>query len=141
MADATPHGTINAYQNHHCRCSECRAAKARYMRELRAKNARTVVNGVHPRAPHGTVGGYDTYCCRCVPCKHAKQGFLRKQYERRLAERVEIDGRLVHPNARHGTSTGYRHYGCRCAPCRAAETARQLAKRHRRTAKEASHGA
>lgn len=31
----TPHGTIGGYNNHRCRCDECRAANTRNMRRYR----------------------------------------------------------------------------------------------------------
>lgn len=89
------------------------------MRNYRAQRARFVVDGVHPTAPHGTANGYDIYRCRCEPCRLVKLEYLAKQQARRLAERVEVDGRLVHPKAKHGTLYAYRAYGCRCEACRA----------------------
>lgn len=50
----------------------------------------------------------------------------------RMAERVEIDGRLVHPRATHGTMTGYNNFGCRCLDCAARETERkQRSRQHK----------
>jgi len=43
---------------------------------------------------------------------------------KRLAERVEVDGRPFHPEAPHGTDLAYTDYGCHCGPCRAAHTAK-----------------
>jgi hypothetical protein len=43
--------------------------------------------------------------------------------QRRRAERILIDGRLVHPDAPHGRPVGYRHWGCQCELC---STARAL---------------
>jgi hypothetical protein len=37
--------------------------------------------------------------------------------QRRYAERVLIDGRLVYPGANHGTNSAYHSWGCRCIPC------------------------
>lgn len=31
------HGTLNGYQYHRCRCVECKAARATYNREYRAR--------------------------------------------------------------------------------------------------------
>lgn len=33
------HGTLNGYNNHRCKCLECKAAKAAYMRERRARRS------------------------------------------------------------------------------------------------------
>lgn len=38
---ATPHGTLNGYNRHQCRCDECKAASAEYARQLRLKNGAT----------------------------------------------------------------------------------------------------
>lgn len=43
---------------------------------------------------------------------------------RRLAERIEVDGRLFHRGAPHGTDLGYTDYGCRCEPCTGAHAAK-----------------
>ncbi len=32
LTTKVPHGTLGGYTNHKCRCAECRAAKAGYMR-------------------------------------------------------------------------------------------------------------
>lgn len=55
-----------------------------------------------------------------VTDKHAKWLEMR---ERRLAERVLVDGFLVHPRAPHGEEGAYQGYGCRCVECRAAHAA------------------
>jgi len=61
---------------------------------------------------------------RTNPNKNANHKAL---LERRHAERVLIDGRLVHPDATHGLNSSYAGYGCRCIPCSAAHTvARRL---------------
>lgn len=36
------HGTNDAYQNHHCRCADCKAAHSRYMARWRAKGGAPV---------------------------------------------------------------------------------------------------
>jgi len=40
--------------------------------------------------------------------------------EKRHAERVLIDGRLIHPYCEHGKNSAYTGYGCRCLPCERA---------------------
>lgn len=41
--------------------------------------------------------------------------------DRRMAERVNVDGRWVHPDAPHGKTSGYTHWGCRCPLCGGAQ--------------------
>lgn len=43
---------------------------------------------------------------------------------RRLAERIEVDGRLIHEDAPHGTNLAYTEFGCRCEPCTGAHAAK-----------------
>jgi hypothetical protein len=61
--------------------------------------------------------------------------------ERRMAERVKVNDRLVHPDAPHGTPSGYDHWWCRCMPCTQERAIRAAAQR-RKTAerKEARRG-
>lgn len=57
----------------------------------------------------------------------------REQRNRRSAERVLVDGRLVHPNARHGHRGSYTNFMCRCEPCTSAwrkATSRRRAERY-----------
>lgn len=61
-----------------CRCSECREAKAAYMRNKRldaaaarnqtAPGDRYVAAGI----THGTISGYKDSSCRCTECSNAK---------------------------------------------------------------------
>jgi hypothetical protein len=61
--------------------------------------------------------------------------------QRRMAERVLIEGRWVHPGAPHGTSSGYDHWWCRCVPCAAARAVRAAAQRRKAAErKEAARG-
>ncbi|MCY3784598.1 MAG: HNH endonuclease [Chloroflexi bacterium] len=41
-ADNVPHGTVNAYTHHHCRCDECRAAWREYKNRYNAGNRESV---------------------------------------------------------------------------------------------------
>lgn len=77
---ATPHG-YNRY-THGCRCEECRAAKATYMRDKRAR-ARAVGQRVVEGIKHGTAG-YKDHLCRCETCLGAKTA----EWERRKARDV-----------------------------------------------------
>lgn len=61
--------------------------------------------------------------------------------QRRMAERVLVDGRWVHPDAPHGTSSGYDHWWCRCMPCSGARAVRAAEQRRRAAErKEARRG-
>jgi hypothetical protein len=64
------HGTYSRYTNG-CRCDQCRAAKAAYMKARRTealataqRNPFQVARGIK----HGTWHGYDEHGCRCDPC-------------------------------------------------------------------------
>lgn len=46
----------------------------------------------------------------------------RALVQKRRAERVLIDGRLVHPSCEHGKNSSYTGYGCQCTPCSEAHT-------------------
>lgn len=79
------HGYV-AY-THGCRCDECRAAKAAYMRQKR-RAARDyagqliAVDGsryVAPGITHGTYAGYQDARCRCLECTAAKAAVDRQR--------------------------------------------------------------
>lgn len=53
----------------------------------------------------------------------------RRSRDNLLAERIEIDGKMIHPRAPHGTVKGCRYYCCCCQPC---NDAFQAFKRERR---------
>lgn len=65
--------------------------------------------------------GYSAYrkgLCKCEVCTADNSRRCRRDFEARLAERVEIDGRLIAVRARnHGSYSTYRNWGCRCTPC------------------------
>jgi hypothetical protein len=67
---------------------------------------------------HGTMRTRRTGC-DCVRCREAERRIAshRSSREKRLAERVDVKGRLFHPQAPHGTENGYGYYGCRCDDC------------------------
>lgn len=71
VAGRYQHGTRTAYSKGKCRCPECRAAAAKYQRDLRK-------NGPKPKAEpgHGTVARYARLKCRCEPCTQAKRSYL-----------------------------------------------------------------
>ncbi|WP_194829258.1 hypothetical protein [Nocardia sp. XZ_19_231] len=65
---------------------------------------------------------------------------LRAWRAARVAERVEIDGRLVHPDAVHGTASGYSVYSCRCEECTTAKVVSNAEAVDRARARESGHG-
>lgn len=66
---------------------------------------------------HGSENGYRNVGCRCQPCRDAHARYQREKVAKRMAERIEIDGRLVHPRAEHGRPTSYYNYRCQCRDC------------------------
>lgn len=74
----TPHGTINRYDYHGCRCVPCTEACRRTTEAWRMK-ARA-----RPRedVPHGTKSGYWHWACRCKACTAAAAEAKRRQRER-----------------------------------------------------------
>lgn len=97
------HGTRATYQNHNCKCGDCRAAQATYQRQFRRRT--------NPdQAPHGTDTGYSSWRCRCVLCRDAHA----------IAKRVRIGkGRCAECRDRqHGAMCRGPAAGCGCR-CRA----------------------
>ena len=72
------HGTRHAYVNLRCRCDQCKAAQADYMRDLR--------KALRQREPeiHGTTG-YSNYGCRCETCRKANAKSQRQYRKNRKA--------------------------------------------------------
>lgn len=81
-----------------CRCAECRAAKAAYMRARRAEAAALAVDPpswqVDSRGryvaygiTHGTASGYVEHACRCGPCTTARATQQERQRRRRTQGR------------------------------------------------------
>jgi hypothetical protein len=73
------HGTVTGYNNHRCRCAECKAAMREYWR-ARAKRRATQEP---PR--HGTRQGYWAYSCRCALCSEAMSEYCSAYYQRKKA--------------------------------------------------------
>ena len=68
-----PHGTLNRYTYHRCRCELCREA-ARDVRQER----------VGQKPPHhGTVSSYRNWGCRCVKCRRAERQDQRKKRQKK----------------------------------------------------------
>jgi hypothetical protein len=92
------------------------------------------VDDCKPEHWHGTVNGYSNRKCRCSDCRKAWAAQVQQAKLRRMADRVEVNGRLVHPTAPHGTANAYGNYGCRCWPCTDKWVADVTARRKARVA-------
>lgn len=70
----------------------------------------------------------------CPDCKRLVRIQRRERLHRRMADRVEIDGRLtvVAPGVAHGTPSTYGNWGCQCRPCTEAQRVAMAAARERR---------
>jgi hypothetical protein len=81
VASAIPHGTLDGYCNHRCRCLDCRdiwtdyCADLRHVREERLAKDPTLIE-------HGTTSSYNNWRCRCRPCKDAHSAYRRELYAR-----------------------------------------------------------
>ena len=61
------HGTINGYQHHKCRCTDCRDAKREYKKKLKLKKLEGIPELVERRREHGTAEAY-SFGCTCDLC-------------------------------------------------------------------------
>lgn len=93
------HGTYNEYQNYGCRCDLCRAAMAKYQRDLQA-----------------------------APCPGCGRTIYGRYRPGSLCRRCRAEARTIPIEELHGTETGYSR-GCRCEQCRAAVAAARRARR------------
>lgn len=84
------HGKVSTYNNHGCRCDECREAASRYQRSLTC----VPLDSGDPR--HGKVGTYNSYGCRCELCKAASKAYQAQAYQKRQAKRLAE--RIAEPN-------------------------------------------
>lgn len=75
-----PHGSYSTYANHGCRCRECRDAWNHYIRDLRIRRNRMMVDG-ETTVKHGVVGTYVHYLCRCRECKRAATAYRQLRRE------------------------------------------------------------
>ena len=62
------HGTRHAYQNHKCRCDECKAANHQHQKDRRKIIEGMRSKGELPKLNHGTQNAYSNWGCRCVKC-------------------------------------------------------------------------
>lgn len=62
----------------------------------------------------------------------------RSRRERRRAERVMVDGRLVHPGAPHGEPRSQKNWGCQCVPCSEANVVLVREQRERARARRSA---
>lgn len=100
------HGTYTGYASRDCRCDECKAAKAEYVRDRRRAG---VEDMGHPEVV------LPAWHQRAVP----------------YASRVGVK-RFMKPTVTHGTHSGYRN-GCRCWDCTDAWSAKTARQRRKRT--------
>jgi hypothetical protein len=107
------HGTVSRYNDHGCRCSDCREAiraQAITRREVTQANG-----GTHPGPiTHGR-SGYINYSCRCETCRAGHRACIGRLRTDRYAATAANGG--VAPAESHGAST-YANWGCRCDICR-----------------------
>jgi hypothetical protein len=75
------HGA-SAYNNHGCRCDDCRAGIAAKRRGLQARR-----RFQQPPAslPHGTLSTYQNWHCRCDDCRAIRRDYDRGRPARRKA--------------------------------------------------------
>jgi len=98
------HGTRYAYNAHKCRCEECKAANAAYLRE----QARPAAIQLHL---HGTLNAYDHLGCRCEKCREVSAAAKRARYRK-----------CACPNCRRQVQGDRRNKYC-CEACQIAATA------------------
>lgn len=113
------HGTPGGYNNHKCRCDECRAAWNKYCRDR--KRARRSEYEFRPGAVHGVESEYQRGCT-CTDCTtaHARNRNLLKtegkSHTRGTCEICRTSGRVVWD---HDHKTGS-HRGWLCINCNQA---------------------
>lgn len=88
--DDPRHGTPNGYNNHNCRCDDCKAAqRVDNMARRRERLSRPIPDHVH-----GTDNGYTSYKCKCPACAVVGRAYRRRQYKpspRRGLERAKTE--------------------------------------------------
>jgi hypothetical protein len=106
------HGTRSAYKKG-CRCELCRAANARYKRELQAAHhaqtraeAEATGNMQSPALEHGKAATAEWYGCRCEPCVRAlndyKAKLMRRSRWRQFVEDNILDTREEKEDSANG---------------------------------------
>ena len=81
---AADHGSASTYDNHGCRCDECRAANA--ARHAAARKRRKVDLGAgRAVVPHGKASTYANWGCRCAACTAARRDAKRAYTAKRRA--------------------------------------------------------
>jgi hypothetical protein len=113
-----------------------RATDADDCRELLAMLGLTPAEKRKPGRPrgeydHGDPGRY-SQGCRCQKCRDANTERCRGQQRRRVGDPEAAD------RAGHGRASTYQNYGCRCRPCTDANSAKSVAYKQARRAKQAS---
>lgn len=74
LKSATPHGTINGYTNHSCRCDLCKSAWSDYNS---ARTRARIAQDLPPERNHGEYSSYK-WGCRCSECKTAQRNRRRE---------------------------------------------------------------
>jgi alcohol dehydrogenase class IV len=69
---------LSTYTNHKCRCDECRAANADYMKRRRAERVSLLAQGLVDPV-HGKATTYANYRCHCGPCLAAWAAYERSR--------------------------------------------------------------
>ena len=90
------HGTVTGYNRHKCRCDGCKAARAAYDADYRARKRVARKSAKPRRRVHGTLNEYNNHRCRCPLCKAARAAY-DKQYSidtNRAAHRRKRRARL-----------------------------------------------
>lgn len=83
------HGSVSTYNNYHCHCDDCRAAKSADVMQRRASRyaRRTLQDGrliaPVPAQQHGSAATYTNWGCRCVPCTEANRLYCWELRQRR----------------------------------------------------------
>lgn len=87
-----PHGTRTRYQHHRCRCDDCRAAQATYVREWARRQRIGRPDGRRNRPvrtpSHGTAYRYKRFECRCERCRAANARQSRRDRRRQRREKA-----------------------------------------------------
>lgn len=81
---ADDHGSRSTYNNHGCRCDECRAAHAAYVARRSAERRAELAAGA-ATLPHGVLSTYNAWGCRCEDCRAAHAARERRYSHQRKA--------------------------------------------------------
>jgi len=109
------HGTVSTYNNHGCRCEQCKIAARAYARVYRESKRHGFPKEPEPQPvepsrwhEHGTRSAYLYHRCRCDECRTANASYMKD-----LRSRHANGGYISYV---HGTRGRYGQ-GCRCVIC------------------------